>query len=335
MIGKFSWLFVGAVLLLGMVVPGAGMAQGCVANAAFVADVTVPDDTQIAPGQAFQKVWRLQNSGTCDWTQGYALTYLQGDLMGAPTTTPVFVTVKPGQTTDFAVNMTAPQQAGTFTSYWQLSDDKGQKFGPIFFVRIVVPGAAPAPSPVQSPAAPVSQPVQEWKQFTTDKIEVSLPGSYEGGDPSNQSVQALIGMIRNMGPQYEETVRMLEQNPSLLLFLALDTNLSSAGFLTNLTIVTERGALYLPISAILEMLTREVGSINRVVLEKKEITLPPYEAGRMILQATDLPGDVRQVVYILKDGDNLWALTYSTSAAELDQRMPEFERSVGTFKPRY
>lgn len=33
----------------------------------FVADVTVPDGTVMPPGFLFEKVWRIQNSGTVPW----------------------------------------------------------------------------------------------------------------------------------------------------------------------------------------------------------------------------------------------------------------------------
>src|SRR5690606_3738857 len=38
--------------------------------ASFVADVTIPDNTNIAVSKAFTKTWRLRNSGSCTWTSG-------------------------------------------------------------------------------------------------------------------------------------------------------------------------------------------------------------------------------------------------------------------------
>jgi hypothetical protein len=46
---------------------------GCTDRAAFVGDVTIPDQTSIAPGAAFIKTWRLRNDGTCTWDASYAL----------------------------------------------------------------------------------------------------------------------------------------------------------------------------------------------------------------------------------------------------------------------
>jgi Ig-like domain from next to BRCA1 gene len=49
----------------------------------FVDDVTIPDDTEMLPGQEFIKTWRIQNVGTCTWTNQYALIYVSGDQMNA------------------------------------------------------------------------------------------------------------------------------------------------------------------------------------------------------------------------------------------------------------
>ncbi|HEY77099.1 MAG TPA: hypothetical protein G4O00_13155, partial [Thermoflexia bacterium] len=38
---------------------------GCTLNGAFVADVTVPDNSTFPPNTPFTKTWRLRNTGTC------------------------------------------------------------------------------------------------------------------------------------------------------------------------------------------------------------------------------------------------------------------------------
>src|SRR5512141_335890 len=39
----------------------------CTYRAAFAGDMTIPDNSVIAPGAAFVKTWRLRNDGTCVW----------------------------------------------------------------------------------------------------------------------------------------------------------------------------------------------------------------------------------------------------------------------------
>jgi len=111
---------------------------------AFVADVTVPDGSQFAPGVSFVKTWRVKNTGVCTWSAGYALVFDSGERMGGAESTPLGVSVAPGETVDISVELTAPTSPGTYQGYWLLRDANGQDFGtagtasePIF-VTIVV-----------------------------------------------------------------------------------------------------------------------------------------------------------------------------------------------------
>ncbi|MDI6770896.1 MAG: NBR1-Ig-like domain-containing protein, partial [Anaerolineales bacterium] len=97
--------------------------------AQFVADVTVPDGATYAPGTAFTKTWRLKNIGTCTWTTSYALVFVSGSQMGAPSMVNLPSSVAPGGTVDVSVNMTAPAVNGHYRGYWQLRNASGVLFG--------------------------------------------------------------------------------------------------------------------------------------------------------------------------------------------------------------
>jgi len=97
--------------------------------AAFVVDVTVPDDTVMQPGQQFTKTWRLQNIGSCTWDSSYSVVFAGGDNLGAPAQQSIGATVPPGKTVDISLAMTAPQSAGSYTSYYKLRSGSGLIFG--------------------------------------------------------------------------------------------------------------------------------------------------------------------------------------------------------------
>lgn len=124
-------------------------AAGCTDLAAFVADVTIPDNSPIEAGAAFVKTWRLRNAGTCTWTSSYALVFDHGDKMGGPDVTPLAGAVAPGSTVDLSVSLTAPAAPGTYQGFWKLRNNAGVLFGlggnTAFFVKIVVPGT-PTPT---------------------------------------------------------------------------------------------------------------------------------------------------------------------------------------------
>jgi len=122
-------------------------ANGCY-NAALVADVTVPAGTSFKSGDTFTKTWRLINTGTCDWTSDFKITYAGGDLFGSDTTK-IRQRVPVGGTGDISLKMEAPSGiSGTVVSYWQMATDAGSLFGPVLIVSIILPGSKPTPTDV-------------------------------------------------------------------------------------------------------------------------------------------------------------------------------------------
>jgi hypothetical protein len=112
----------------------------------FVKDVTYPDNTEVLPGTKFDKVWRLQNDGSCTWTTGYALVFVSGDAMGAPAATALPRNVAPGENVDVSVTLTAPTTSGTYRSNFKLRNASNVVFGlgndnKPFWVQIKVPQA--------------------------------------------------------------------------------------------------------------------------------------------------------------------------------------------------
>lgn len=110
-------------------------------------DVTVPDNTKMAPNQTFSKTWRILNVGTCSWNSSYLLIFDHGDGMGVTAGYTQQLTsgvVNPGQWVDLTVNnLKAPSATGTYTGYWRLRDPGGVIFGitpsaGTFVVKIVV-----------------------------------------------------------------------------------------------------------------------------------------------------------------------------------------------------
>jgi len=130
-------------------------------------DITIEDDTVMAPGENFTKIWRVVNKGTCTWTPGYAVVWFSGVQFSTFNTHPLNVSVSPGQSVDLVVDMVAPAQTGTHQSNWKLRNGTGELFGigpngeSPFWVRIKVVGVAtetptPSPSPTATPAVQAS-----------------------------------------------------------------------------------------------------------------------------------------------------------------------------------
>jgi hypothetical protein len=110
-------------------------------NSVYIADVTYPDNTEIKPGTDFKKIWRVQNSGTCTWDEGYRLVFIGGDKALDPVSFEFKKSddfVAGGATADVGINLTAPEKEGTYTATWQMQSDSGVYFGTLLTVVVVV-----------------------------------------------------------------------------------------------------------------------------------------------------------------------------------------------------
>jgi hypothetical protein len=107
-------------------------------NAVFIADVSVPDGTQMTAGQDFVKTWKIKNTGACTWTTGYQLILSYGSRMNGQSTA-LTTDVLPNTEVEISINLKAPSTTGTYSGYWVLRNNNGYTFGQILTVVIVVP----------------------------------------------------------------------------------------------------------------------------------------------------------------------------------------------------
>ncbi len=98
-------------------------------KASFVKDVTVPDGTEMKPGESFVKTWRITNSGSCTWTPAYQLVFSSGERMSAPGSVNLSGNVSPSSTVDISVQLVSPASDGSYTAYFMLKAPDGTIFG--------------------------------------------------------------------------------------------------------------------------------------------------------------------------------------------------------------
>jgi hypothetical protein len=120
----------------------------CNDDSRFIADVTIPDNTELQPGASFVKTWRIRNSGSCTWTDEYTFGFDRGDRLSGSVTTLIDGPVPPEETIEISIEFVAPEKASTYQGWWQVANDQGDPFGQTPFVKIIVvdvtPPAAPA-----------------------------------------------------------------------------------------------------------------------------------------------------------------------------------------------
>ena len=107
----------------------------------FIADVSIPDNTQVTQSQTFIKTWKIQNTGAIEWTERFLvcvdnqITITQKtanfDIPAfkrglIPTENSVAIAnLLPGETTEISIEFTAPSVPGSCISYWKMADREG------------------------------------------------------------------------------------------------------------------------------------------------------------------------------------------------------------------
>jgi len=109
----------------------------CTDNLSFLADMTIPDGTVVAPGDALDKRWQVENSGTCNWDESYRLKLIAGPELGVPAEQALYP-ARSGTQTVIEIQFTAPNDPGTYRSAWQAYNPQGAAFGDPFFIEVLV-----------------------------------------------------------------------------------------------------------------------------------------------------------------------------------------------------
>jgi len=108
--------------------------------ARYVADVSLPDGSEVQAGAQLLKTWRLRNEGARPWPDGSTLAWIgkrPQDRLGAPLSVPV-ASCAPGQEVEVSVPVTAPAEPGRYTCFFRLQAPQGRKFGQRLWIQITV-----------------------------------------------------------------------------------------------------------------------------------------------------------------------------------------------------
>lgn len=143
-------------------------------EARFIADTTVQDGTQFAPGTPFVKIWRMKNCGTSQWPEGTHLIFVGGDSLSKTTDVPLPSVISAGAEVDLSVDMVAPATPGRYVSKYRLCTVEGVRFGHCVWADILVVADEKAeeqkikpvatPEPKKEEDQPKSAPVPELEK---------------------------------------------------------------------------------------------------------------------------------------------------------------------------
>lgn len=148
---------------------------GCLNDAAFIQDVTIPTNALLSPNTNFTKIWRVTNSGTCDWA-GYQIVHISGELFGA-NPTQALPSVSADQDANISVDMVSPAAPGTYTSAWKIKSPDGTLFGPELTLLIVIPDPTdtPVPTATRTPKPTKTSTPTRTQTLTPTKTRTPTP----------------------------------------------------------------------------------------------------------------------------------------------------------------
>ncbi|HSR19852.1 MAG TPA: NBR1-Ig-like domain-containing protein [Anaerolineales bacterium] len=127
--------------------PGSGNIVPCY-RAEYVADVTIPDGTIVAPGASFMKRWSVKNTGSCTWNSSYKFVFMDGDVLGGAYVYNFPGVAAPKDTVEIPIQLYAPSATGSYAGYWKIQAPDGTIFGvgeydQSLWVKIVVGSGTP------------------------------------------------------------------------------------------------------------------------------------------------------------------------------------------------
>lgn len=159
--------------------PSPYSSEPCTHQAELLEDVTVSDGTVFDVNIPFQKTWRIQNTGTCTWGDGYDLVFVGEEAMTNTVTVPVPETASSAMV-DLSLPLTAPATPGVHVGQWRLRRPDGDFFGPIINLTIFTRVGCSLPPEISSFTSTPSIVGQgamlllEWGQVTNvDRLEIS------------------------------------------------------------------------------------------------------------------------------------------------------------------
>jgi hypothetical protein len=169
-----------------------------------------------------------------------------------------------------------------------------------------------------------------WKRFSADRIELWLPPSFDGGEPTKGDLDLVLENFRRIGR--DDLARSAEAVRGTVTLLMLDNETANLG-------TTVAGGE----ASILTSLTLEAFARSNLqalppgltVQEQRTVAIDGNDAIRVTLEFNAGQGlVVKQFLFLLKSGNTAAAVSYSTLPANFDRLAPMFEQSAQTIRLR-
>ncbi len=199
------------------------------------------------------------------------------------------------------------------------------------FTATFTPTITPTPTATPIPYESVLPP--GWNQLRYAQVELWVPPSFVGGDMFDNR-NATLAAIAALGPQFSNISESVAQIPPTTLLLAVDSNLGRYMVITNVIVFFESAAFSsLDAYPNYYLQTYYLPNVpNSYIQENRAYLIRDFPGRRFIISARRGTSEFTETVYILQDGDTIWAVSCVTSAAELYERLSVFDQIAQTLR---
>jgi hypothetical protein len=169
-----------------------------------------------------------------------------------------------------------------------------------------------------------------WKRFSDNRIELWLPPSFGGGEPTKGDLDLVLENFRRIGR--DDLVRTAEEVRGTVTLLMLDNESANLG-----TSVTG-GSASVPSGLTLEPFARSILQAfppGFIVHEQRTVAIAGNDAIKVTLEFNAGQGlVVKQFLFLLKSGNTAAAVSYGTVLANFDRLASVFDQSAQTIRLR-
>lgn len=177
----------------------------------------------------------------------------------------------------------------------------------------------------------------DWETFEGEGFSFQLPTSFQGGS-DEQDFAEIAQMFREAGQ--ENLAQSLEANAGFILLYAADTEINNDNeTYTNVNVIREQNPALndYTIQEYVDVSLTQLQAVQGItVVDQRAVTIAGFDA-YLLVEEYDLAlllgatGVSKADQYLLKSGDSVWVLTYTTDISEYDARHADFETSAESF----
>lgn len=166
-----------------------------------------------------------------------------------------------------------------------------------------------------------------WERFAASGIEVWLPSSYEGGEPSKGDLDAIVDALKLTGRS--DFASYVEAVKSAFVLLMIDNDLANVG--ASVSVAKAPAPSALGLEAIVEANIRQLPA-GVVIMERRPYTLGNRPAVRLALEIDADFGTVSEFLYVFKSVNAYWVVVYAAPKSAFERNIPIFEESASRLR---